>query len=153
MAMIGKVLRMHHREKKSVREIATATGLSRNTVLKHLRTNKAEPARYRRPAVGTNLTPFVEAVKMASLADARRPRKERRTAKAVLKQIGQTRYEGGYTWAAAGFIDTLLRWKMKLEVGHGNEKAIQPGVQIRGCQAGQRTGRVGGAGCTRPGCA
>ena len=39
-------------------------------------------------------------------------------------------------WAAAGFIDTLLRWKMKLEVGHGNEKEIQPGVQIRGCQAG-----------------
>ena len=39
-------------------------------------------------------------------------------------------------WAAAGFIDTLLRWKMKLEVGYGNEKAIQPGVQIRGCQAG-----------------
>jgi S-formylglutathione hydrolase len=32
-------------------------------------------------------------------------------------------------WAAAGFIDTLLRWKMKLEVVHGNEKAIQPGVQ------------------------
>jgi len=32
-------------------------------------------------------------------------------------------------WAAAGFIDTLLRWKMKLEVGHGNKKAIQPGVQ------------------------
>ena len=32
-------------------------------------------------------------------------------------------------WAAAGFIDTLLRWKMKLEVGHGNEKAIQPGIQ------------------------
>ncbi len=34
-----------------------------------------------------------------------------------------------YEWAAAGFIDTLLRWKMKLEVVHGNEKAIQPGVQ------------------------
>jgi hypothetical protein len=32
-------------------------------------------------------------------------------------------------WAAAGFIDTLLRWKMKLEVVHGNEKEIQPGVQ------------------------
>ena len=28
MAMIGKVLRMHHRENKSVREIARATSLS-----------------------------------------------------------------------------------------------------------------------------
>ena len=39
-------------------------------------------------------------------------------------------------WAAAGFIDTLLRWKMKLEVEDGYQKEIQPGVQIRGCQAG-----------------
>jgi hypothetical protein len=27
-------------------------------------------------------------------------------------------------WAAAGFMDTLLRWKMKLEVVYGNEAAI-----------------------------
>lgn len=39
-------------------------------------------------------------------------------------------------WAAAGFIDILLRWKMKLEVEDGYQKEIQPGVQIRGCQAG-----------------
>lgn len=32
-------------------------------------------------------------------------------------------------WAAAGFKDTLLRWKMKPEVVYGNEKAIQPRVQ------------------------
>jgi hypothetical protein len=35
----------------------------------------------------------------------------------------------GLVWAAAGFMDTLLRWKMKPEVVYGNEKAIQPGVQ------------------------
>ena len=32
-------------------------------------------------------------------------------------------------WAAAGFIDTLLRWKMKLEVEDGYQKEIQQGVQ------------------------
>ena len=32
-------------------------------------------------------------------------------------------------WAAAGFEDTLLRWNLKLEVGYGNETAVQPGVQ------------------------
>ena len=32
-------------------------------------------------------------------------------------------------WAAAGFKDTLLRWKMKPEVRYGNETAVQPGVQ------------------------
>lgn len=32
-------------------------------------------------------------------------------------------------WAAAGFKDTLLRWKMKSEVAYGNETAVQPGIQ------------------------
>jgi hypothetical protein len=32
-------------------------------------------------------------------------------------------------WAAAGFDDTLLRWKMKLEVANGHEKEVQPRVQ------------------------
>ena len=39
-------------------------------------------------------------------------------------------------WAAAGFDDTLLRWKMKPEVVHGEKKDIQPRVQARGGQAG-----------------
>ena len=37
MAMIGKVKRMHFREKKSVREIVRLTSLSRNTVRKWLK--------------------------------------------------------------------------------------------------------------------
>jgi hypothetical protein len=32
-------------------------------------------------------------------------------------------------WAAAGFLDTLLRCSMGPEVAHGNEAAVQPGVQ------------------------
>lgn len=60
MVMIGKVLRMHHREKKSVREIAKATSLARNTVRKYLRLGKAEQPQYRRPAVPTKLTPYAE---------------------------------------------------------------------------------------------
>ncbi|MBN8495016.1 MAG: hypothetical protein J0M00_26675 [Burkholderiales bacterium] len=32
-------------------------------------------------------------------------------------------------WPAAGFEDTLLRCKTKPEVVHGNETAVQPGVQ------------------------
>jgi hypothetical protein len=43
--------------------------------------------------------------------------------------IKQLLLNGALPWAAAGFMDTLLRWKMKPEVVYGNEKAIQPGVQ------------------------
>ncbi len=67
MAMIGKVLRMHHRESKSVREIARATSLSRNTVRKYLRAPVAQVPKYERCAALTKLTPFVETVKLALL--------------------------------------------------------------------------------------
>lgn len=82
MAMIGKVLRMHHRDKRSVREIVRATSLVR---------------KYQRKAASTKLMPFVEMVKMALLAAARRSKKERRTAKALLKRIADAGYQGGYT--------------------------------------------------------
>ena len=48
MAMIGKVKRMHFREKRSVREIVRLTSLSRNTVRKWLKTPVLEEPRYRR---------------------------------------------------------------------------------------------------------
>jgi len=107
MAMIGKVLRMHRRDKKSVREIALATSLSRNTVRKYLRMPVAQPPKYRRRAAATKLSPFIETIKMALLADARRPRKERRTAKALLQQIAAAGYEGGYTQ----LTDFIRTWR------------------------------------------
>ena len=95
MAMIGKVLRMHRRDQKSVREIVKATSLARNTVRKYLRAEGVdERRRYRRESVATKLTPFAEAIKQALQADAHRPKKERRTAKALLKEIGAAGYAG-----------------------------------------------------------
>ena len=116
MAMISKVLRMHPRDKKSVREIVKATSLARNTVRKYLRVEGVEERRrYQRPTVPSKLAPFVEAVKQALLVDAHRPKKERRTANALLKQISEAGYEGGYSrltdfireWRAARFRQPL----------------------------------------------
>jgi hypothetical protein len=107
MAMIGKVLRMRHREKKSVREIVKATSLARNTVRKYLRIGKAEAPKYRRPEVPTKLAPFVEAVQQALLADARRPKKERRTAKALHAQLTAAGYDGGYS----RLTDYIRAWR------------------------------------------
>jgi len=107
MAMIGKVLRMHHREKKSVREIVKATSLARNTVRKYLRIGKAEVPKYRRPSVSTKLAPFLETVQQALLADARRPKKERRTAKALFAQLVAAGYAGGYS----RLTDYIREWR------------------------------------------
>ncbi|MEK9803646.1 MAG: IS21 family transposase [Curvibacter sp.] len=107
MAMIGKVLRMHHRDKKSVREIAKATSLSRNTVRKYLRRGTAEPPKYRRPAVPTKLSPFVEQLTQALIADAHRPRKERRTARMLFEEMKRAGYGGCYT----RLTDFVRQWK------------------------------------------
>jgi hypothetical protein len=109
MAMIAKVLRLHRREKKSVREIVKATSLSRNTVRKYLREGKAEEPKYRRQVVSMKLTPFVETIELALGADARRPKKERRTAKALHKELAAAGYEGGYS----RLTDFLRDWRAR----------------------------------------
>jgi transposase len=107
MAMIGKVRRMHHRQKKSVREIARATSLSRNTVRKYLRVAQLDEPRYERRPAPTKLTPFYEAIKQALKADARRPRRERRTALALYGELKAAGYGGGYS----RLTDFIRAWR------------------------------------------
>src|SRR3954463_10048141 len=97
MDMVGKIRRLHSRGKKSEREIARLTGLSRNTVAKWLKDPTGTPPKYRRTAMPGKLAPFAEAVEQALQADAHRPRKDRRTAKALHKEIAEAGYAGGYT--------------------------------------------------------
>ena len=97
MEMLGKVQRMHRRDKQSVREIAKTTGLSRNTVAKWLLASVQERPKYRRTLQPTKLTPFHEAVRQALLADARRPKRERRTARALHEELRTAGYDGGYS--------------------------------------------------------
>ncbi|MCW5587908.1 MAG: IS21 family transposase [Chromatiales bacterium] len=97
MAMIGKVRRMYFRESKTVREIARATSLSRNTVRKYLRLEQVQEPHYRRAVSPTKLTPFHEAIVQALKADARRPKRERRTARALHEELRAGGYDGGYS--------------------------------------------------------
>jgi transposase len=98
MAMIGKVRRMFHRQKKSVREISRITSLSRNTISKWLEAPlEGEPkSRPRAPKPG-KLTAYHETLKQALKADAHRPKKERRTALALFAEIQAAGYTGGYS--------------------------------------------------------
>ena len=98
MAMIGKVRRMFHRQKKSVREISRITSLSRNTIRKWLDTPlEGEPKCRQRQLQPGKLTAFHEALQQALKADAHRPKRERRTALALYAQIKMAGYEGGYS--------------------------------------------------------
>jgi len=82
MDMIGRIRRLHSRRNKSEREIARITGLSRNTVAKWLHGEVDGPPKYRRGEQANKLSVFHEALKQALKADARRPKRERRTARA-----------------------------------------------------------------------
>jgi transposase-like protein len=87
MDMIGRIGRLHSRGKKSEREIARLTGLSRNTISKWLR-EPIEPApKYRRSEGTTTLAPFHETLKLSLKVDMRRPAHGRRTAKALFAEI------------------------------------------------------------------
>jgi hypothetical protein len=55
------------------------------------------PPKCRRVEQPNKLTAFHEALKQALKADARRPKHERRTAKALYAQIKAAGYDGGYT--------------------------------------------------------
>ena len=103
MDMIGKIRRLHVRDKLSEREIARMTGLSRNTVSKWLRAPVAEAPKYRREARPNKLSAFEATLKQALTADARRPKHERRTARALHAEIKAAGYDGGYS-AVTDFI-------------------------------------------------
>ena len=97
MDMIGRIRRLSGRGKKSKREIARMTGLSRNTVAKWLDGTVNSVPKYRRVQMPKKLDGFEDAIKQALKADARRPKHERRTARALYAQIRAAGYEGGYS--------------------------------------------------------
>ena len=108
MDMIGKIRRMHRRDKKTQREIARETGLSRNTVAKWLSEAQPVESKYRRESANaTKLSAYEAELKQALKADAKRPKKERRTAKALCAQIKAAGYEGGYTRVT----DFIRKWR------------------------------------------
>lgn len=121
MDMVGKIRRLHSRGKKSEREIARVTGLSRNTVAKWLKGSVEAPPKYRRASMPGKLAPFVEAVKQALEADSHRPKKERRSAKALHKEIAEAGYAGGYT----RLTDFIREWRSQRD-GAGVGKAFVP---------------------------
>jgi transposase len=107
MELLGKVRRMHYRDGLSRSEIARRTGLSRNTVKKWLTAPEAVEPRYRRLQAPGKLDPFHGALLQALEADARRPKRDRRTAKALYAELKSQGYAGGYTV----LTDLIRHWR------------------------------------------
>ena len=97
MATYAKVRRMRLREGLSISEIARRTSLSRNTIKAWLREDCRSEMKYRREAGPKKLDGFVEWLRQALETDARRPRKERRTALRLFSQLRSDGYTGSYS--------------------------------------------------------
>jgi len=98
MEMLGKIRRMHLRDKLSLHEITKRTGLSRNTVRRWLRTaDEVKVPTYSRQAGFGKLSGFTAELELALKADAGRNRRDRRTGKALFVQLKASGYGGGYS--------------------------------------------------------
>jgi len=97
MVMYGKIRRMFYRERLTISEIQRRTSLSRNTIKKWLRAPSDCDVKYQRAKQPGKLTAFESKLILALEADAHRPKKDRRTAKMLFKEILDEGYTGGYT--------------------------------------------------------
>ncbi len=108
MELLGKIRRMHVRDKMSVRAIAKRTGLSRNTVHKWVNTpEEVETPKYVRAKKFGKLTAFTVELEQALKADAHRHKQDQRTGKALFAQIKASGYLGGYSRVT----DFIREWR------------------------------------------
>ncbi len=98
MSMFAKVRRLFHRDHLTISEIQRRTSLSRNTIKAWLKETKSATHKYpKRPKVNGKLTPFTPSLILALEADARRPKRDRRTALMLFEAIKKEGYTGSYS--------------------------------------------------------
>jgi transposase len=97
MATFGKIRRMYFRDGLSLSEISRRTSLSRNTIRAWLRKPEGTEPKYRRKRRPGKLAVFEAMLTRALEVDARRPKRDRRNARALFAQIKAQGYAGGYT--------------------------------------------------------
>jgi transposase len=120
MDVIGKVRRLKLRDNLSTSAIARATGLSRNTVKKWLKAPGDIAPKYVREAPEGKLTPFKVVLDQALKTDMHRPKKGRRTGRALFAQIQAQGYRGGYS----AVTDFVRAWREQSSQSPG--KAFVP---------------------------
>ncbi|MFM9973019.1 MAG: IS21 family transposase [Beijerinckiaceae bacterium] len=100
MGLLNIIRRMALREKLPIREIARRTGLSRNTVKKHLNAGTIEP-RFVTPQRPSKLDPFAAKLSVWLKSEAAKSRKQRRTLKQMHADLVVLGFTGSYNRVAA----------------------------------------------------
>ncbi len=100
MGLLNIIRRMHLRQKLSIREIARLTGVSRNTVTKHLAADSIEP-KFATPDRSSKLDPFADKLSGWLKTEAGKSRKQRRTVMQLHADLVTLGFTGSYGRVAA----------------------------------------------------
>jgi transposase len=126
MNMLGKIRRLRYREGLSIKEISRRTGLARNTVRGWLRAKEGAEPRYRRSSGQRLVSSFEQPLLQWLEADARRAKRDRRTALALYRQLQVLGFKGSYSrvtefvrrWRAGGGANVKAAFiPLKFELG------------------------------------
>ena len=108
MKELGRIRRWYYRDGLTVSEIARKSGYARNTVKSWLRAAEGtEPKYRRRPAEDSKIAPFAEQLIKALEVDARRPKRDRRTALKLFGEIQAGGFDGSYSRVS----EFVRRWR------------------------------------------
>ena len=123
MKELGRIRRWYYRDGLTVSEIARKSGYARNTVKTWLRTAEGvEPKYRRRPAEDTKIAPFAARLVKALEVDARRPKRDRRTALKLFREIQAAGFDGDYSRVTA----FVRRWRE-----NGGQALVKAYVPLR----------------------
>lgn len=100
MGLLNIIRRMALRDKLSIREIARRTGLSRNTITKHLASGTIE-AKFTTPDRPSKLDPYAEKLTAWLETEAGKSRKQRRNLKQLHTDLVALGFTGSYGRVAA----------------------------------------------------
>jgi len=107
VGMLAKIRRMHFRDHVPLREIAKRTGLSRNTIRSWLRRPDVTEPKYPKRTTPTKVDGWADLLRAWLRSDSHRPKRDRRTARAMFEAIRAQGYGGGYGRVCA----FVRRWK------------------------------------------
>lgn len=123
MKDLGIIRRMFYRDGLSLSEIERRTGLTRKTVRRWLNAAEGtEPQYRRRPAEDTKIAPFAERLTKALEVDARRPKRDRRTALKLFREIQAAGFDGDYSRVT----EFARRWRL-----NGGQTLVKAYVPLR----------------------
>lgn len=100
VGMLAKIRRMHFRDHLPLREIARQTGLSRNTLRHWLRKQEVVEPRYRPRAARSVTDAWADQLGQWLNTDSHRPKRDRRTARAMSRRFGRRATRAATTGSA-----------------------------------------------------